>query len=128
MSHSVKVSFGVRDLNVFEQACTNLGAQFKRDQTRFRMFGSETQPCVHAVTVPGTTYEIGLRYATANDTTVFDAACDFFDGSLRQKFGENLVNLKNEYLAVYGETKLREQGYWVERQYEGKRLYLNAQI
>ena len=127
MSHTVAVKCAFRDLDALDQAVAAFGATLVRDQRQFRMYGSETESCIHAITIPGTTYEVGLRYANAHDQSTFDASCDFFDGSIKRAFGDDLVGLKNEYLAVVAENQLRANGYWVERQTVDNRIYLTAQ-
>lgn len=117
MSHVAKVNCSITDLDALSQALGKFpGAALVRGKKAFRMYGSESQPCVHAITVPNTKYEIGLRYKSLNPADGFEPACDFYDGSLSRVFGDQLTTLRNEYSAVVAESTLRRRGYRVTRQ------------
>lgn len=127
MSHVAVVNCEIKDLDALETAVAAFNARLVRDQRHFRMYGSERQPCLHAITgIKGTTYEIGLRQKTASDPETFELACDFFDGRLRETFGEQLVGLRKEYAAVVAERTLARRGYRVTRQTEGQQIRLVA--
>ena len=130
MSHVAVVACQIRDLDALSSAAEKLGGELRRNQTRFQMYGSESQACVHAIGVKGArngAYEIGLRRKSASDEAEgYELACDFFDGSLATKFGANLVGLRNEYQAVVAERTLQRRGYRVQRQDEGQQIRLVA--
>jgi hypothetical protein len=124
MSHVTTVNCQIKDLDTFADATATFdGAEFLRDQKRFKGWGSESSPCVHAIKVKGTSHEIGLRWKSATDPSQgFELAADFYDGGLTRVFGPSLVNLRNEYSAKVAEKTLRRQGYMVRRQQEQQRI------
>lgn len=121
MSHVAVVRCQVKDLGALKTAAEKLGGEFMEGQTRFRMWGSERQPCLHAIRVKGkpNAYEVGLRYTDASKPEEgFDFACDFYDGTLTGQFGSQLVNLRNEYTAAVAEAAMRKRGFRVRRDAE----------
>ena len=119
MSHVTKVECQITDLDALAQALSKFpGTALVRGKNKFRMYGSESQNCVHAITIPGTQYEIGLRWKTSpgKPEDGFEPACDFSGGSITRTFGSQLMSLRNEYSAVVAENTLRRRGYRVQRQ------------
>ena len=127
MSHVATVQCLIKaaSLDLLNEAAQKFGGELVENQTSFLMWGSRREPCIHAIRLtnqPGA-YEIGLRRAEANDPTTFNLAADFYDGRLNKAFGHELVDLRNEYLALVAEQQLRRGGYRVmEREQEGQRL------
>lgn len=134
MSHVARVDCEIRDLDALEIAVAKMGAELRRNQKTFRMWGtgsSAHQPCVHAITLTGdkNAYEVGLRQKTAGDPNTFEFACDFFDGKLTRAFGPNLTTLQNEYLAVVAERQLARRGWRVRREVDTRQqVRLVAQL
>lgn len=129
MSHVSVVDCEIRDLTALRAAAETLGAELLYGKRTFNMYGAP-QPCVHAIALKGQpdAYEIGLRQKVAGDDSVFQFACDFYDGRLRAAFGENLEGLQNEYLAVVAEQELARGGYRVEREVVGQEIYVRAEL
>lgn len=128
MSHVSKVECQISDLDALEVAVERLGGELVRGQQQFQYYAASKAPCVHAIRLKDRnerSYEVGLRFTDATMRT-FDLHCDFFDGSLRRTFGENLVGLQNEYQAAVAERVFRQQRYRVQRVEEAGRIRLVA--
>ena len=120
MSHIAVVNCVITNLDALATAAEKLGGELMRDQRSFRMYGSQQQPCLHAIRLKGKAdaYEVGLRQKAAEEPGTFDLACDFFDGNLTKAFGQNLTGLQNEYTALVAEQAMRRRGYRVQRDAE----------
>jgi hypothetical protein len=126
MSHVSVVACEIKDLDELRAAAEKFGAELLYGKTTFKGYGSEKSPCLHAIKVPGTTYEVGLRRKTAEDPDTYELACDFFDGKIAAAFGDGMVNLRNEYTALVAEKALRRRGYRVAREEAAGRIELRA--
>lgn len=131
MSHVAYVEGEVKDLDALDEALLKFPeakAALNRNQKVFRGYGSERAPCLHAISMQGMNYEIGLRLKNAADPDTYQFAADFYSGELTRAFGPQLVHLRNEYMAVVAENALRQQGYMVTRYADSRqRLELRAQ-
>jgi hypothetical protein len=116
MSHVARVNCQIKLLDALSTALEKFpGTALQRGQTKFQYYGGSKEACIHAITVPGTKYEIGLRYKATDPAEGFEPVCDFFDGKIAQTFGRDLIGLRNEYSAVVAEQTLRRRGYRVQR-------------
>lgn len=117
MSHIASVNCIIKDLDALETAAEKFGATLVRGKNRFKAYYGDTQTkCEHVIEVNNNRsgYSIGVR-KEANANEEFGLACDFFDHSLENTFGKDLVGLKNEYSAVVAEKALRRKGFMVRR-------------
>lgn len=116
MSHVATVNCQITDLAALEQALTKFaGTALKQGQKSFQYYASSKAPCIHAITVPGTKYEVGLRQKSTNPADGFEFACDFYDGGVARTFGPELLHLRNEYQAQVAETWASRRGHRVQR-------------
>ena len=116
MSHVVKVSLKITDVESAERACEALGGEFHRDVTRFKSYVGDND-CTHKITVPGAAFEVGV-VANPLEAGVFGLE---FDGWGRQgrpieeAFGKGLCKLKDEYGAQVAEQHMQAEGWQTHR-------------
>ena len=53
MSHVSNVKCNIRDLTSLGEAAAKHGGELMVGQTSFRMYGSQKQPCLHAIRIKG---------------------------------------------------------------------------
>lgn len=127
MSHIVSVECKVKDLDALEVAVSKFNAQLVRDAKTFKGYANSNQPCVHKITWEGAQYEVGVRLSEASSTPEYTLHCDFWDGHVGRKLGENMTGLRNEYQAVVAERTLARRGWRVRREVdEGQRIRVVA--
>lgn len=88
----------IDNLPALEAAAARCGGRFLRDKHSFRSWGNSdvkqanNKPCVHAIAPAGSSrnYEVGVLDDGNGQYTL---ACDFWDTSIGQTFGQNLDNL-----------------------------------
>jgi len=56
----VKLKLIVKDLDLLEETCNELGYKFHRGKTKARYYGGSTIDCDHVIEVPGTNHEIAV--------------------------------------------------------------------
>lgn len=113
MSHVVKVECTINDLDALEVAVSAFNAKLVRDKRHFQMYGTESEPCFHAIVMNDAkpkAYEIGLRQKTTNPADGFELAFDPFDSSLTRTFGSNLEGLTTRYSAAKSQSLAHRAG------------------
>lgn len=117
MSHVVSVAAEIKDLDALEIALGKYNAQLVRDARTFLGYGGSKQPCLHKITWEGARYEVGLRLKEASSAEPsYTLNCDFWEGHVASKLGENMNGLRNEYQAVVAERTLERRGWRVRRE------------
>jgi hypothetical protein len=129
MSHIAKVNCIIRaeHLDKFGEAAAKLGGRLDQGRKTFKAWGGQNAPCVHAVHVPNSNFEVGLRYRAAGNTEEFDLSTDWYDGSVARAFGSEFVTLRDEYLALVAQDQLERRGYRVDREQVGQQIRLTAE-
>lgn len=127
MSHIATMQCQIKDLSALEEALGKFNAELRRDQTTFKSYPGTPNRCKHAIRLKDqpTAYEVGLQQRAEADES-YDLACDFFDGKLGRAFGDQLVNLRNEYLATVAENSLSRRGYRIRREQVGNEIHIQA--
>jgi hypothetical protein len=136
LSHVVSVNIVIKDLAALEQACRELGLQFKRDQKTHKWWGrwendfsrqdaayiqsgiktEDYGKCEHAIGVPDSGYEIGV-YKNPKGTGYVLAYDNFGTGQIiLQKLGAGLEKLKQGYAVAKATMAAKAQGWMVSRQ------------
>lgn len=115
MSHVATIEARIVDLDALEAAAAAKGGVLVRGKRTFRSYEGN-KACDHAVTVEGSGHEVGLT-TRVDGQEGWNLAYDSWGpgAKLDQKFGPQLVGLKNEYLAQVAEAKLRRSGFMVRR-------------
>lgn len=131
MSHVASVSLVIKDLKALEAACKRLGLTFVRDQKTHAWYGEwvndyeaadaayiqsgikpeEYGHCLHAIKVPGSTYEIGV-YKNPKGTG-FVLAYDFYGPgyTIKEKLGQGLEKLKQAYGVSKAKLEAQAKGW-----------------
>lgn len=114
MSHITKVAVQVRDLAAVESACRDLGLTFMRGQKTQAYYGG-TSACLHAIKVPGSSYEIGL--IQAKDGKGYELAFDSWGTGqvISEKLGAGLEKLKQGYAVALASMRAKAQGWIVSK-------------
>lgn len=121
MSHISKIELEVRDIEVLTNACKRLGLVFLKGRKTFKWFGKEAN-CDHAISIPGSDYEIGIVGAEG----LFELNCDYYDRNIEKAIGPQGGLLKQAYAIEKTKVEARKKGYSVvERQIKtGIRLHV----
>lgn len=123
MSHVVKQKIEFKDLASLKRACEDLGWKFMEGQTSYRWYGrhvgdyplpegvkkEQLGTCVHAIQVPGSTYEIGLMKDANGD--LFPIWDFYKPGGLYEVMGETGAVLKGAYGAAAAKQFLGRKGF-----------------
>lgn len=144
MSHVATIDLEIKDLECLKRAATALGLEFKENQNTYKWFGThvgdyplpagfskeELGTCEHALSVVGAgdrTYEVGIS-KRRDGKPGYTLLWDFWAGGygLKEKIGENGINLKKEYSAQVAEKHLRKQGFRPIRKVEGNRILIQG--
>ncbi|SRR6266542_744231 len=133
LSHVAAVATEISDLTALRAACNELGLQFMEGQTTYAWFGqwvgdyhgedaaykqgidpSEYGKCSHAIKVPGSTYEIGVKkLANGNHTLIYD-----FYGpgrKIMEKLGKGCEKLVQHYGLNKAQMIARAKGLITQR-------------
>lgn len=123
MSHMVEVKLRIKDLSALRAACNELGFEFIENQKTYKWFGrwvgdspmpegmtkADLGKCDHAIKVPGSTYEVGLRKQADGSFTL---AYDWWNsGGLKDKLGQNAGPLVQSYAKHKAVRELRRKGF-----------------
>lgn len=135
MSHVVSIKTELRDLEAIRRAAAELGLQFIENQTTYEWWGSsvgdyplpdgfkasDLGKCVHAIKVPGTTWEIGVaaaRNADGSPKAGFTLLWDFY-GTQGAPIAAALGEGAERFVQLYGVHKatleLQKRGLTVTR-------------
>lgn len=136
MSHVADVQMKVKDLDALKAVCVDLGLTFMEGQTTHEWYGvflndwssqqaavNRVDPktfgkCLHAIKVPGSSYEIGVTARPDGDG--YDLIYDTFGsngGSISQRLGGmGLPTLRQNYSVEVTRRELSRKGYRVVTQ------------
>jgi hypothetical protein len=137
MSHVVSIKTEMKDVAAIRATCAELGLTFVENQTTYAWWGtsvgdyplpagfkaSDLGKCVHAIKVPGTTWEVGVVKARNPDGTQregFTLLFDFYGtkgAPITNALGGNDAK---KFLQLYGVNKAtieaKKKGLLVRRQ------------
>lgn len=127
MSHIATVQCKITDLDALEAAANVKGADLIRNVSTFKSF-QQGNRCAHKLKLRDNTeaFEVGVQAAAEGEYTLGYDSWGSHGQALDRAFGSQLVDLRNEYLAVVAEKQLRSQGYMVERAVERAQIRLTA--
>ena len=60
MSHIATYTTTMTSLKTIEEACVRLGLTFLRNQKTAQFYPGQHAACVHAIGIPGSSYQVGL--------------------------------------------------------------------
>ena len=128
MSHVVKMTFPITDLDALEVAAREVGCELVRGQKTHRYYRDMRGNCEHAIRVTGNNaaYEIGL--VRSGDGQHWELQADFYQGGkgLRAAVGEGCVKLHQHYNAELAARDRRAHGYRVNKQFVDGRVVIRA--
>lgn len=131
MSHVTSIQAEIKDIDAVKALCKEMGWTFKENQRTYKWWGmsvgdyplpqgqkeSDLGRCDHAIGIPGTTWEIGLR---RNAQTGNYSLCYDFFGSQGQPLQAAIGEKGQKFMQLYGVHKAtleaRKRGYIVTRQ------------
>lgn len=140
MSHVTDVKMKLHDLGALREACEALGLEFREGQQTWNWYGtwvndfsgeraaasqgfdpSKFGKGLHAVSVPGSKYEIGVVEARNGDG--YELLYDAWGGhgaAIEKAAGQQLSRLKQEYAAAVtmnrARQKLAREGFTARRE------------
>lgn len=120
MSHVLKGSLRVNDLDALAAACEQRGLELVRGQESYKWYEGRSA-CDHAIVQknPGSqNYEIGVK--AREDGEGYDLLWDPFDRGLERAAGKDMGLLKQEYAAARSMRQLSRQGYRVSRRQDAE--------
>ena len=138
--HVAVVKLEIRSLDALKAACERLGLEFKEGQTHFSWFGyfvgdsplpegftqEDLGKCVHAISVPGARYEIGLVFRDGCWRLMWDS---YGPGGLEQALGPDCNRLRQAYGVEAAKLEAQRQGYSVwETQEEDGAIKLHVSL
>ena len=102
MSHMVRESpIVIKNLSTLKRACQALGMEWREGQTTARYWGGEATGYRHAIKVPGTNWEIGVK-ETAQGEYALEA--DFYGQE-----GKKVRGAYNRLLQRYSSEEVKRQ-------------------
>ena len=138
--HISTVKLEVRSLEALKAACQRLGLEFREGQATYAWFGyfvgdapvpegfiqEDLGHCVHAISVPGARYEIGVVFRDGVYKLLWDS---FGPGGLEQALGPDCNKLRQGYGVEAAKLEAQRQGYSVyEEAMEDGSLKLHIQV
>ncbi len=113
MSHFVKGSMKITNLDILERACSKLGLTLNRKTKKIKGYYSyENANCEAVIEVPGSNYNIGvIKEADGTYLLNYDP---WFSGRLEEILGENLYKLNQGYAAAAVESVLAPYGWTIQ--------------
>ena len=105
MSHVTTVKSQFQDLAALARACEAVGLTFKQDQKTFRDY-YDNKACEHAITIPGSEYEIGL---TQQPDGTWDLLYDNYTGDVESRIGAEGGTLKQQYNKCVVESAVEDE-------------------
>lgn len=110
MSHVQTIEIEITDLNTVKSVCKRLGLEWKQDQKTFRWYVGQN-PCDHAISVPGASYEIGvLKNVGMKGYTL---QVDYYDKKVTEKIGQLGGLFKQAYALEKAKAEAIKKGYSV---------------
>ncbi len=146
MSHVATIDLEIKDLECLKKAAKVLGLEFRENQKTYKWFGThvgdyplptgfskeELGTCDHALSIinpesGSRAYEVGISQRR-DGKPGYTLLWDFWAGGygLKEKIGENGIELKKEYSAQVAEKHLRKQGFRPIRKVEGNRILIQG--
>ena len=146
MSHVVDIATTIHDLDCLRLACKELKISFKENQKKYKWWGkhegdyalpagfqeSDLGKCEHAISVPGTAWEIGVVQARNPDGTPKDGFTfiyDFYgdDGRQLHKYsGKGCGLILQRYALLKAEKESKAKGLTTSRVYPKEGLISKA--
>lgn len=127
MSHITKKKAKISNLSDLQEACDQIGMEFKEGQTTCRYYAGRKEPCTHAIVVPGNTdaYELGVLQ---EEDGTFSLLFDSYGGGngLIDKIGRNADRLMQEVSVAMSIRHMRMKGRTVSRVQNGKNVVVLA--
>jgi hypothetical protein len=137
MSHLAKIELEIKDLSALRTAVQNLGYEFREGQQTYAWYGrfvgdaplpdgvskEELGKCIHAIRVPGCSYEIGVVQKGPHYILLWDY---WHAGGLSKVIGNNAGILKQAYTLERIKKESRLKGYQIHeaRTQNGIRILL----
>lgn len=97
MSHIATYTTTMTSLKTIEEACVRLGLTFMRNQKTAQFYKEQQTACMHAIGIPGSSYQVGL-IRNADKTYAF--LMDTYDATLRNTMGLNGQRFLQHYAAA----------------------------
>jgi len=94
MSHMAKIKGQIKNLEALKRASSKLGLAFIENATSARYYANNTVKCSHKITMPNTSYEIGV--VKEKDDT-YGLQTDFYDANVTKAIGRDGVKLRDSY-------------------------------
>lgn len=125
MSHVVTIDCEINDLDSLKSACDRLGFEFKEGQRSYQWFGrwvgdspmpegmttADLGHCDHAIKVPGSQYEVGVRSKPGGG---YGLVWDYWDHGIRNAMGGSKGDkLVQAYATERTKKQARRMGYTV---------------
>jgi hypothetical protein len=85
MSHMNVYRSALFNLDAVAEACRRLGLTFVPNQTQARFYREQQEPCDHAILIPNSRYEVGLR---RQEDGSYALVMDEYDQKLKSLMGE----------------------------------------
>ena len=122
--HVASIKLEIRSLDALKAACQRLGLEFREGQTHYAWFGyfaadaplpegftqEDLGHCVHAISVPGASYEIGVVFQDGVYKLLWDS---WRQGGLEAALGKDCNRLKQAYGIEAAKLEAQRQGYSV---------------
>lgn len=112
MSHIQTIEVNITDLQALKNACKRLGLEWKQGQKTFKWYQPRPEPCDHAISVPGATYEIGVLKNA--DRKGFTLQVDYYDRKVTEKIGQLGGLFKQAYALETAKSAAIRKGYSVK--------------
>ena len=97
MSHIATYTTTMTSLKTIEEACVRLGLTFLRNQKTAQFYQGQHAACVHAIGIPGSSYQVGL---VRNADKTYTFLMDTYDATLRNTMGPNGQRFLQHYAAA----------------------------
>ena len=130
--HISTVKLEVRSLEALKLACQRLGLEFREGQTTYAWFGyfvgyaplpegftqEDMGHCVHAISVPGANYEVGVVFRDGVYKLLWDS---WGSGGLEAALGKDCNKLRQAYGVEAAKLEAARQGYsvWETQEEDG---------
>ena len=126
MSHMTEIKSQIKNLESLERACERLGLTLHRGQPSATYYSGQRASCDHAISVPNTGYQVGVKQAA--DGT-YSLLADTYDPTLRKAVGDSCSKLSQAYNIEESRRQARMKGLDVtERVLENGTVRLEVQM
>ena len=141
MSHITSIDIEINNIEALDAAVREMGAVLVRNKSTYKWYGHSTGPipagftkemlgkCEHAISLPSTSYEIGVVRNPAKPNT-YTLLYDFWGpgGKLKSHFGDGLTKLKQMYGVHAATLAAKKKGYMVTRKQVGGTIKLQIAV